>query len=77
MTIGYAFVIVSKWSLPAQLVAEQGTLAAQLQVPFEAELGAEVEVEMEVEAEEMALLLEQGFGQPEKAMFAPAVVLVL
>lgn len=85
ITIGYVFVIVLKGSLPAPLVGEQGTLAAQLRVLFEAEVEVEVEVEVElgveiemgVEAEEMALLLEQGFAQPEAAMFAPAVALVL
>lgn len=77
MTIGYAFVIVSQWSLPAPLVVEQRTLAAHLQVRFGAELGAEVETEVGVEVEERELRLEQGFERPEKVMFAPAVVLVL
>lgn len=40
---------MSKWSLLAPLVVEQGTLVAQLQVLFEAEFGAEVEVEVGIE----------------------------
>lgn len=51
MTIGYGFVIMSKWSLLAPLAAEQGTLAAHPQVLVEAELEVEVEIEMKVEAE--------------------------
>lgn len=60
-------------SLPEPLVVEQRALEAHLLL-FEVELG--IEVEEEVEAAEMGLLLEQGFEQREKAMFAPVVVLV-